>query len=105
MKALRERSIRLTRFLELLLKQLRAKHPGNFTIITPSDPNQRGAQLSVRLKSGMLNTVLKGLEESGVVVDERRPDVVRVAPAPLYNTFADGESLLAPSWLCRLVEP
>lgn len=62
-----------------------------YTIITPRDPAQRGAQLSVRLQPGLLDHVLKVLEEEGVVIDERKPDVVRVAPAPLYNTFKDCE--------------
>ncbi|KAI0556089.1 pyridoxal phosphate-dependent transferase [Xylaria curta] len=58
-----------------------------FRCITPLD---RGAQLSLRLVSGdLLGDVLTVLEEQGVVIDERKPDVIRVAPAPLYNTFVD----------------
>lgn len=87
--ALRERSLRLTRYLEVLLEQLQREQPDTFTIITPRDPEQRGAQLSVRLGYGLLDPVLATLEEEGVVIDERKPDVIRVAPAPLYNTFAD----------------
>jgi len=60
-----------------------------FTILTPKDPKERGAQISVRLDEGLLETVMEVLEEEGVVVDERRPDVVRVAPAPLYNSYVD----------------
>jgi kynureninase len=41
------------------------------------------------LKGGLLETVMSELERRGVIVDERRPDVIRVAPAPLYNTFED----------------
>lgn len=91
MAALRERSVRLTRFLELLLWQLQRENPDQFTIITPEDPAQRGAQLSVKLKSVMLDPLLEVLEDKGVVIDERKPDVVRVAPAPLFNTFNDGK--------------
>lgn len=58
-------------------------------ILTPEDPTQRGAQLSLKLKPGLLDLVLKELEANGVVVDERKPDVIRVAPAPLYNCFVD----------------
>jgi kynureninase len=86
MEALRERSIRLTGYLETRL----LRYPGGeppYTIITPSNPAERGAQLSVLLKPGLLDSVLHHLEKEGVVVDERKPDVLRVAPAPLYNTF------------------
>ena len=52
-------------------------------------PAERGAQLSVMLKPRMLDSVLHHLEKEGAVVDERKPDVLRIAPAPLYNTFRD----------------
>lgn len=88
---LREKSLRLTGFLEELLLQggLGEEERGLFRIITPRDPLQRGAQLSLMLKAGLLETVMRELEERGVIVDERKPNVIRVAPAPLYNTFED----------------
>lgn len=86
---LREKSLRLTGYLETLLVQhLHPSHPC-FSIITPKDPNQRGAQLSLKLEEGLLDVVMSELEKRALVVDERRPDVVRVAPAPLYNSFQD----------------
>ncbi|KAI4720866.1 kynureninase [Aureobasidium sp. EXF-10727] len=86
--ALRKKSVALTAYLEkLLLASTEIKDC--FSIITPSDPAQRGAQLSVRLSSGLLDNVMHVLEKRGVVVDERRPDVIRVAPAPLYNSWSD----------------
>ncbi|KAB8233348.1 kynureninase [Aspergillus alliaceus] len=92
MAEIRQKSLNLTGYLEHLL----VKYPIDatpedkpFSIITPSNPAERGAQLSIRLGSGLLDSVLEVLEESGVVVDERKPDVIRVAPAPLYNTYAD----------------
>jgi len=88
MATLRERSIRLTGYLERLLVALQAE-VGQFTIITPRDPTQRGAQLSLKLEDGLLDVVMQELEERSVVVDERKPDVIRVAPAPLYNNFGD----------------
>lgn len=90
MSELRQRSLRLTKFLEDLLvsQELAGAHPP-YSIITPRDPAARGAQLSIRLNPGLLEPVLKVLEEHGVVIDERKPDVIRVAPAPLYNTFGD----------------
>ena len=102
MEALRERSLRLTGYLQELLEKVLDNDDDEeddkkdtntndrvFEIITPLDPAQRGAQLSVKLQPGLLDSVMKTLEEEGVVVDERRPDVIRVAPAPLYNSFAD----------------
>ena len=60
-----------------------------YQIITPSILEERGAQLSVRLKPGLLEGVLRFLEDAGVIVDERKPDVIRIAPAPLFNTFTE----------------
>ncbi|KAK4232076.1 pyridoxal phosphate-dependent transferase [Podospora fimiseda] len=91
MKALREKSLRLTGFLEELLGAMPEELRKLFRVITPRDAKQRGAQLSLMLmREGMLEIVMKELEEGkGIIVDERRPDVIRVAPAPLYNTFGD----------------
>lgn len=88
MDALRERSLRLTGYLEARLLRYEGGEPP-YTIITPANPAERGAQLSVLLKPGLLDRVLHHLEENGVVIDERKPDVLRIAPAPLYNTFYD----------------
>ncbi|KAK5094784.1 Kynureninase (L-kynurenine hydrolase) [Lithohypha guttulata] len=90
MEALRMKSLTLTAYLEQLLtaEELVSASPP-YSIITPRDQSARGAQLSIRLEPGMLDTVLECLEEDGVVVDERKPDVIRVAPTPLYNTFHD----------------
>ncbi|KAG8626218.1 hypothetical protein KVT40_005163 [Elsinoe batatas] len=93
MAELRKKSLVLTQYLQDLLFSL-ANNQGdngqkNFEIITPLYPEQRGAQLSIRLSPGLLDGVMHVLEEQGVVVDERRPDVIRVAPAPLYNTAED----------------
>jgi kynureninase len=87
--ALREKSKPLTAFLEHCLGAMSAEAKKLFRTITPTDPEQRGAQLSILLLDGLLDNVMKGLEERGVIVDERRPDVIRVAPAPLYNTFKE----------------
>jgi kynureninase len=86
---LRAKSLQLTAYLETLLLDTKACRTAQFSIITPSDPMQRGAQLSLKLRPGLLDKVMERLEEKGVVVDERRPDVVRVAPAPLYNGAVD----------------
>jgi kynureninase len=89
MRPLREKSLKITAYLENLLLNMGAYEEKVFEIITPKDKEGRGAQLSLKLKDGLLDVVMKELEERGVVVDERRPDVIRVAPAPLYNSFVD----------------
>ena len=94
MATIRAKSVAMTAYLEGLLlnppsatSQYKAHLP--YRIITPSNPKERGAQLSVRLEKGLLDGVLQYLEDAGVIVDERRPDVIRVAPAPLFNTFTE----------------
>lgn len=92
MGALRAKSLRLTAYLEHLLFAPNAHEEEGgrlYELITPKEPAERGAQLSLLLRPGLLEAVMGELEEKGVVVDERRPDVVRVAPAPLYNGFGD----------------
>ena len=79
MPALRARSVALTGYLEGLLADLPVE------ILTPPDPAARGAQLSLRFPDA--TAVLTTLAERGVVADYRAPDVIRVAPVPLYNTF------------------
>ena len=85
MQNLREKSIRLTGYLEFLLHQLTNIR---FEIITPSDPAQRGAQLSLFFPD-RARELHQSIIEQGIVVDYREPGVVRVAPAPLYNSFED----------------
>lgn len=91
MQALRKKSLSLTAYLEQLLDGMLTtlSKKKAFTIITPRDPQARGAQLSIRLATGLLDSVLAHLEHNGVIVDERKPDVIRVAPTPLYNTYTD----------------
>jgi kynureninase len=91
MERLREKSLRVTAYLEYLLTNWPMDVAGGrpYVMLTPRDPQERGAQISVRLDEGLLDGVMEHLEEQGIVVDERRPDVVRVAPAPLYNGFRD----------------
>src|SRR5262249_5824487 len=95
--ALRERSQRLTGYLEYLLDRL---PPGRAEVITPRDPERRGCQLSVRGPGGA-GERLKALAAGGVVADFREPDVIRLARAPLYNPFREVWALAAV--LARLV--
>jgi kynureninase len=85
MEPLRTKSIRLTSYLEFLLKEIGSK---KFTIITPRQPEARGCQLSI-LAHEHAKELLKALEIAGVKCDFREPNVIRVAPTPLYNTFRD----------------
>jgi kynureninase len=88
MPALREKSLKLTGYLESLLKDKLAEH---IDILTTTDPAQRGCQLSLRLHKGRdaARQVFEQLEEAGVTGDWREPDVIRVAPVPLYNSYMD----------------
>lgn len=84
---LRSKSILLTGYMEYLLdKQLNNL---GYKIITPRDPHQRGCQLSLLFDESKFSQVCNGLMSYGIVVDERNPDVVRVAPNPMYNTFSE----------------
>ena len=84
-KNIRKKSLLLTGYLEFLLQQL---NNVQFDIITPSDPQQRGAQLSLYFKRDA-KAIHQKLTENGVIVDYREPGVIRVAPAPLYNSFKE----------------
>jgi kynureninase len=83
MRALRAKSIALTGYLEGLIDEL----VPDATILTPRDRGQRGAQLSVRVPDARRR--LSMLEARGVLGDFREPDIIRLAPAPLYCTFHD----------------
>jgi kynureninase len=97
-RSLRARSVALTGLLEELLhKSTFYGSPTavgdavrfGFTIITPEEQDSRGAQLSLLFLpagSGLMQKVFAYLRDNGVIGDERNPDVIRLAPAPLYNT-------------------
>ncbi|CCG82374.1 Kynureninase 2 [Taphrina deformans PYCC 5710] len=92
MHALRTKSKLLTGYLELLLSRKAEVSSGmaNYEIITPRDPEARGAQLSVLFKpigQGVMEFVMAKLLGRGIVADERQPDVIRLSPIPSYNTF------------------
>ncbi|CAG7927036.1 unnamed protein product [Penicillium olsonii] len=88
-QALRQKSIKLTAYLEFLLLKDTDEETRLYDIITPSDPDARGAQLSVLLKPGLLHKVAERLQNASIICDKREPGVVRVAPVPLYNTYSD----------------
>jgi kynureninase len=87
MERLREKSLALTGFMEELLAPLEPR----VRIITPRDARARGCQLSIRIAGGAASgrRVFDELRAGGVVCDWRTPDIIRVAPVPLYNRFED----------------
>jgi kynureninase len=85
MQRLRAKSELLTGYLEFLLQQTSSKA---FSIITPQDGAHRGAQLSLRVRENG-REVCDTLAKKGIICDWREPDILRVAPVPLYNTFSD----------------
>jgi len=85
MEKLRAKSIRMTGYLEFLLNRMKTDR---IRIITPTDPSERGCQLSVQVLNADKKLYDK-LTKKGVIADWREPDVIRVAPVPLYNNFKD----------------
>jgi kynureninase len=80
----------ITAFLEFVIDDIseRNKDRVSFELITPRDKTKRGAQLSIMAK-GQGKALFDALSAEGVVADWREPNVIRVAPAPLYNSFED----------------
>ncbi len=83
MEPLRAKSIKLTGYLEFLLTEIGSK---KFSVLTPREPDDRGCQLSI-LSHEHPKELHKELTAAGVKCDFREPNVIRVAPTPLYNTF------------------
>ncbi|MEO9964699.1 MAG: kynureninase [Reichenbachiella sp.] len=86
-QALRKKSVFLTGYMEFLLNELNADEE-KIQIITPQDPNQRGAQLSLCVSHGGKELFNK-LSANGVLADWREPNVIRVAAVPMYNSYVD----------------
>lgn len=88
MAALRQKSQRLTGYLETLIH---ARLDDRLEIVTPAEPARRGCQLSLRVIGGRARgrALFEHLESQGVLGDWREPDVIRISPAPLYNTHQD----------------
>jgi len=100
--ALRRKSIALTTYMAALIGTLAG---ARVALVTPSDPAQRGCQLSLRLAGGAGAGlgIYQRLSARGVVCDWRAPDIIRLAPVPLYNGYED---VLRAVWaLCELLTP
>ena len=85
MPALREKSEKLTGYLEFLIDEI---GDDRISIVTPRDPAQRGCQLSIRVKGGD-RSLHERIVSKGISADWREPDVIRVTPVPLYNKYAE----------------
>ncbi|HEX2617766.1 MAG TPA: kynureninase [Flavobacteriales bacterium] len=88
MVALRAKSEQLTAHLERIVDHVAQERNAGLEIVTPRDPAQRGCQLSI-LAHGLGKGLFEKLTANGVVVDWREPNVMRMAPVPLYNSFTD----------------
>jgi len=88
MALLRAKSMAMTAFLE---REIRSRLGQLLEILTPEDPARRGCQLSIRVRAGRKSgrQLFLYLEKRGILTDWREPDVIRVAPVPLYNRFED----------------
>jgi len=85
-KELRKKSVALTSFFESCIQSIPTER---IQIITPKEPSDRGCQLSLRVQGGD-KSIFEALSNMGVVSDWREPDVIRIAPVPLYNSFQEG---------------
>ncbi len=88
MEALRAKSLQLTGYLET---QVRARLPHVLHIVTPTEPQRRGCQLSLRVAGGRAQgrSLFEYLQSVGVLGDWREPDVIRISPTPMYNRYRD----------------
>ena len=85
MNALVKKSKKLTGFFEYLVNEIASD---TIKIITPTNPNERGCQLSLQVKNADKN-LHKKLTENNIITDWREPDVIRCAPVPMYTSFED----------------
>ncbi|MBI1221254.1 MAG: kynureninase [Bacteroidetes bacterium] len=88
MKNLRAKSEKLTGYLEFVLAEIANSGKFGFEVITPQNPNERGCQLSVLVKENG-KKLYEYLKDNSAIVDWREPNVIRIAPVPLYNSFLD----------------
>ena len=88
MTALIKKRNQLTSYLLHILQQIATQTNSNFEVITPEDPTQRASQISVLLH-GKGRYIFDHLIQNGVIIDWREPNVIRLAPVPLYNSFTD----------------
>lgn len=89
MHALRQKSEKLTGYLEYTIDALASEFPdAEISLITPRDPAKRGCQISMDV-AGRERQLFDDMVAAGVIADFREPCVIRMAPVPLYNSFED----------------
>jgi len=88
MEALREKSLKLSDYMRYVIEQVSEQSSGGFEIITPREEASRGAQLSI-LAHGQGRPLFDKLTQRGVIADWREPNVIRIAPVPMYNSYED----------------
>lgn len=88
MDALIEKRDKITSYLEFILQEIDKEVDSTFEVITPSEPKERASQLSVFLH-GEGRSLFDYLMKNGVITDWREPNVIRLAPVPLYCSFED----------------
>jgi kynureninase len=85
MERLRNKSVSLTNYIEFLLNENTST---KFSIVTPAEKERRGAQISIRIPQNG-RSLCERLTQEGILGDWREPDLFRVAPVPLYNSYQD----------------
>jgi len=85
---LREKSLRLTGYLIDLADRLLSANRYGISVVTPRQPERRGGHVALRCGADGL-AIAQALKSRGVIVDFRAPDLIRLAPSPLYNTFSE----------------
>ena len=88
MNSLRAKSEKLTAYIHFLMEDLNQQFDQpKIKILTPTDKNYRGCQLSLEVEGG--KKIFDFISQHGVIADWREPSVIRIAPVPLYNSYAD----------------
>ncbi|MFX0053214.1 MAG: kynureninase, partial [Candidatus Hermodarchaeota archaeon] len=85
MNRIREKSIKITAFLIFLIDHLLAKNPYNFEVGTPRAPERRTGHVAVEHDEAF--RITEALKSRGIITDYRPPNIIRVAPVALYNTY------------------
>ena len=89
MDAIGKKRDNMTAYLEFVINDISNASEGTtFEVITPKDPKERGSQLSI-LAHGQGKPLFDAISKEGVVADWREPNVIRIAPVPLYNSYED----------------
>jgi kynureninase len=88
MDALIQKRDKITSYLEFVLQEIDKEVDSTFEILTPTNPSERACQLSLFLH-GEGRSLFEYLMKQGVIADWREPNVIRLAPVPLYCSFED----------------